>query len=137
TSVSMTINGPAPMLMAMFMNTAIDQAVEKHLKETGQWDAAQKKRAEILGKKQPEYVGELPGTNDGLGLGMLGVTGDELVDAETYERIKSDALKVVRGTVQADRSEEHTSELQSRFDLVCRLLLEKKKKETDKLGRTT
>lgn len=102
TSVSMTINGPAPMLMAMFMNTAIDQAVEKHLKETGQWDAAQKKRDEILGKKQPEYVGELPGTNDGLGLGMLGVTGDELVDAATYKRIKSDALKVVRGTVQAD-----------------------------------
>src|SRR5438067_5708285 len=31
------------------------------------------------------------------------------------------------------RSEEHTSELQSRFDLVCRLLLEKKKKKTKKL----
>src|SRR5207249_8831468 len=29
------------------------------------------------------------------------------------------------------RSEEHTSELQSRFDLVCRLLLEKKKKNTE------
>src|SRR5690625_7793423 len=82
TSVSMTINGPAPMLMAMFMNTAIDQAVEKHLKETGQWDAAQKKRAEILGKKQPEYVGELPGTNDGLGLGTRGGTGDGQVGAE-------------------------------------------------------
>src|SRR5437868_9896633 len=33
-----------------------------------------------------------------------------------------------RGATNATRSEEHTSELQSRFDLVCRLLLEKKKR---------
>src|SRR5207249_7599173 len=37
---------------------------------------------------------------------------------------------VVRRTAEAVRSEEHTSELQSRFDLVCRLLLEKKKRCT-------
>jgi len=102
TSVSMTINGPAPMLMAMFMNTAIDQQVEKHLKESGQWDAAQRSRAELLGDDLPEYSGELPGTNDGLGLGLLGVTGDQIVDSDTYARIKADTLKVVRGTVQAD-----------------------------------
>ncbi len=102
TSVSMTINGPAPMLMAMFMNTAIDQQVEKHLKETGQWEAAQKKRSQLLGNDLPEYTGQLPKTNDGLGLGLLGVTGDQLLDAETYGRIKADTLKVVRGTVQAD-----------------------------------
>jgi methylmalonyl-CoA mutase len=102
TSVSMTINGPAPMILAMFMNTAIDQQVEKHLKETGQWEAAQKKRAELLGDDLPEYAGKLPETNDGLGLGLLGVTGDQLVDADTYAKIKTDALKVVRGTVQAD-----------------------------------
>src|SRR5271167_5092082 len=36
----------------------------------------------------------------------------------------------------ARRSEEHTSELQSRFDLVCRLLLEKKKKQKDKRPST-
>src|SRR5699024_11425546 len=35
------------------------------------------------------------------------------------------------------RSEEHTSELQSRFDLVCRLLLEKKKKSDDDISRPT
>ncbi|RFF27712.1 MULTISPECIES: methylmalonyl-CoA mutase family protein [unclassified Wenzhouxiangella] len=102
TSVSMTINGPAPMIMAMFMNTAVDQQVEKHLKETGEWDAAQKKRAELLGDDAPEYTGELPKSNDGLGLGTLGVTGDQLVDTETYEKIKAETLKVVRGTVQAD-----------------------------------
>jgi len=102
TSVSMTINGPAPMIMAMFMNTAVDQQVEKHLKESGQWEAAQKKRAELLGGDFPEYTGELPKTNDGLGLGMLGITGDQLVDAETYAKIKADTLRVVRGTVQAD-----------------------------------
>ena len=33
TSVSMTINGPAPMILAMFFNTAIDQAVEKFVRE--------------------------------------------------------------------------------------------------------
>jgi len=102
TSVSMTINGPAPMLMAMFMNTAIDQQVEKHLKETGGWDRATKKRTELLGDNAPEYTGSLPKTNDGLGLGLLGVTGDQLIDRETYEKIKTDTLKVVRGTVQAD-----------------------------------
>ncbi len=102
TSVSMTINGPAPMLMAMFMNTAIDQQVEKHLKETGRWDEAEKKRAELLHDDLPEYTGQMPKTNDGLGLGLLGVTGDQLIDAETYENIKTETLKVVRGTVQAD-----------------------------------
>src|SRR5699024_11346936 len=40
---------------------------------------------------------------------------------------------VSRSVLHKDvRSEEHTSELQSRFDLVCRLLLEKKKKKTKK-----
>ncbi|MEN1729017.1 MAG: methylmalonyl-CoA mutase family protein, partial [Pseudomonadota bacterium] len=102
TSVSMTINGPAPMLMAMFMNTAIDQQVERHLKETGGWGAAMARRAEILGDNLPGYSGELPASNDALGLGLLGVTGDQVVDTETYTRIKADTLKVVRGTVQAD-----------------------------------
>ncbi len=102
TSVSMTINGPAPMLMAMFMNAAIDQQVEKHLKQSGAWEAAEKKRAELLAADCPGYSGDMPPTNDGLGLGLLGVSGDQLVDADTYERIKSDTLKVVRGTVQAD-----------------------------------
>ncbi|TVQ40934.1 MAG: methylmalonyl-CoA mutase [Wenzhouxiangella sp.] len=102
TSVSMTINGPAPMLMAMFMNTAIDQQVEKHLKESGGWEQAARKRADLLGNNPPEYTGTLPKSNDGLGLGLLGVTGDQLIDRETYEKIKADTLKVVRGTVQAD-----------------------------------
>ena len=102
TSVSMTINGPAPMLMAMFMNTAVDQQVEKYLRQNGQWEAAQRKKAELLGGQLPVYSGELPNTNDGLGLGLLGVTGDQLLDAETYARIQAETLKVVRGTVQAD-----------------------------------
>ena len=37
TSVSMTINGPAPMILAMFMNTAVDQQVERWLREQGRW----------------------------------------------------------------------------------------------------
>ena len=103
TSVSMTINGPAPMILAFFMNTAIDQQVEKHLRETGAWEAAQKKiDAYFEGHERPRYEGELPPGNDGLGLGLLGVSGDKFVDAKTYDRIRSDTLKMVRGTVQAD-----------------------------------
>jgi methylmalonyl-CoA mutase len=103
TSVSMTINGPAPMILAFFMNTAIDQQVEKHLKEAGEWEAAQKRiEAYFSDKVRPTYVGELPPGNDGLGLGLLGISGDLLVDAEIYEQIRQRTLTAVRGTVQAD-----------------------------------
>lgn len=103
TSVSMTINGPAPMILAFFMNTAIDQQVEKHLKETGQWEAAEKKiDAYFAGRERPRYEGELPPGNDGLGLGLLGISGDQLVAAETYKAIRAKTLSTVRGTVQAD-----------------------------------
>ncbi|WIG55519.1 MAG: B12 binding domain / kinase domain / Methylmalonyl-CoA mutase [Rhodanobacteraceae bacterium] len=104
TSVSMTINGPAPMILAMFMNTAIDQQVEKYLKEDdARWAAAQSRiEALFKGKQRPQYQGDLPEGNDGLGLALLGVTGDQVVDAETYARIKEHTLSTVRGTVQAD-----------------------------------
>jgi methylmalonyl-CoA mutase len=108
TSVSMTINGPAPMILAMFMNTAIDQRVEKHLKDSGQWEDALAKidaihrAAEEKGTPRPRYVGNLPEGHDGTGLALLGVTGDELVPRDVYERIRSEALRAVRGTVQAD-----------------------------------
>ena len=104
TSVSMTINGPAPMILAMFMNTAIDQNVEKYLREDeARWAAAEAKIAALYKNvPRPQYLGELPKGNDGLGLGLLGVSGDELVDAETYVRIKQHTLQNVRGTVQAD-----------------------------------
>ncbi|MBT2144747.1 MULTISPECIES: methylmalonyl-CoA mutase family protein [unclassified Rhodanobacter] len=104
TSVSMTINGPAPMILAMFMNTAIDQNVEKYLKEDDKrWATAQQYIDKLYANtSRPQYHGDLPKGNDGLGLGLLGVCGDELVDAETYARIKADTLTKVRGTVQAD-----------------------------------
>ncbi|HJR73052.1 MAG TPA: methylmalonyl-CoA mutase family protein [Luteimonas sp.] len=104
TSVSMTINGPAPMILAMFMNTAIDQQVEKYLKEDPKrWAEAEKKLAKLFeGRARPQYHGELPPTNNGLGLGLLGVSGDQMVDADTYAKIKAETLATVRGTVQAD-----------------------------------
>ncbi len=103
TSVSMTINGPAPMILAFFMNTAIDQQVEKHLRESGGWDAAEKKIDKYFeNRPRPRYVGDLPEGNDGLGLGLLGVSGELVVDAETYARIRKETLATVRGTVQAD-----------------------------------
>ena len=103
TSVSMTINGPAPMILAFFMNAAIDQQVEKHLRETGEWDAADKKIDNYFaGKPRPRYAGELPAGNDGLGLGLLGISGDRLVPPNTYEKIRAATQSAVRGTVQAD-----------------------------------
>ncbi|HYK25770.1 MAG TPA: methylmalonyl-CoA mutase family protein, partial [Steroidobacteraceae bacterium] len=108
TSVSMTINGPAPMILAMFMNTAIDQRIERYLKETGRWDEAQRRIAARIeegtarGIPPPRYSGERPADHDGSGLGLLGVAGEELVEPEVYRRIKAETLSAVRGTVQAD-----------------------------------
>ncbi|MBX3693053.1 methylmalonyl-CoA mutase family protein [Dokdonella sp.] len=104
TSVSMTINGPAPIILAMFMNTAIDQQVEKYLKADGKrWVEAESKIAKLFeGRQRPRYHGDLPAGNDGLGLGLLGVSGDQVVDATTYARIRAETLASVRGTVQAD-----------------------------------
>jgi len=104
TSVSMTINGPAPIILAMFMNTAIDQQVERYLREdTARWNDANKTIDKLFeGRTRPSYSGELPKGHDGLGLGLLGITGDQVVDADTYARIKANTLSTVRGTVQAD-----------------------------------
>ncbi|HEY2717640.1 MAG TPA: methylmalonyl-CoA mutase family protein [Solirubrobacterales bacterium] len=103
TSVSMTINGPAPIILAFFMNAAIDQQVEKHLRESGRWEETERKLdAHFADRPRPRYKGELPPGNDGLGLGLLGISGAEVLDAETYARIKADTLRTVRGTVQAD-----------------------------------
>ncbi|HEY6484672.1 MAG TPA: methylmalonyl-CoA mutase family protein [Steroidobacteraceae bacterium] len=107
TSVSMTINGPAPMILAMFMNTAIDQRVERHLRSTAGWSEAQARIAQLTAEHAargiaPRYKGDLPKGHDGSGLALLGVTGDQLVPRELYERLKAEALQAVRGTVQAD-----------------------------------
>ncbi|NZA25912.1 methylmalonyl-CoA mutase family protein [Luteimonas sp. SJ-92] len=104
TSVSMTINGPAPIILALFMNTAIDQQVEKYLKaDPDRWAEAEKKiQAFFEDRPRPTYHGELPEGSDGLGLALLGMTGEQLLDAETYAKIKAQTLATVRGTVQAD-----------------------------------
>jgi methylmalonyl-CoA mutase len=105
TSVSMTINGPAPMILAYFMNAAIDQECEKYIKENGLEKEVEDKIADIYKKKgviRPKYQGELPEGNNGLGLYLLGVTGDKVLENEIYQKIKTETLMKVRGTVQAD-----------------------------------
>lgn len=105
TSVSMTINGPAPMLLGFFMNACIDQECEKYIKENGLEAEVEKRKKEKFDKNgiaRPAYQGELPEGNNGLGLMLLGVTGDEVLPADVYAKIKADALSKVRGTVQAD-----------------------------------
>ena len=105
TSVSMTINGPAPILVGYFMNAAIDQQCEKYIKENGleaeveaKIDAIYKER----GTQRPKYQGDLPEGNNGLGLMLLGVTGDQVLPKDIYEKIKKETIAAVRGTVQAD-----------------------------------
>ncbi len=105
TSVSMTINGPAPMLLAFFMNAAIDQNCEKYIKEDGLEKEVKNKIESIFKRKgiaQPTYYGELPEGNNGLGLMLLGVTGDQVLPENIYQEIKAKTLNQVRGTVQAD-----------------------------------
>ena len=105
TSVSMTINGPAPMILGFFFNAAIDQQCEKYIKENKLEESIRKKIKKIFKEKNlstPEYQGELPEGNDGLGLMLLGVTGDQVLDQKIYNKIKKHTLKNVRGTVQAD-----------------------------------
>jgi methylmalonyl-CoA mutase len=105
TSVSMTINGPAPAMVGYFMNTAIDQQCEIYLQEHGLVEETEKKIDDLFRQKgthKPSYQGELPQGNNGLGLLLLGVTGDKVLPAEVYERIKAETISKVRGTVQAD-----------------------------------
>jgi methylmalonyl-CoA mutase len=105
TSVSMTINGPAPMLLGFFMNAAIDQQCEKYIVENGLEKEVGDKIKEIYkakGIERPSYQGELPQGNDGLGLMLLGLTGDEVLAPDVYAKIKAKAISAVRGTVQAD-----------------------------------
>src|SRR5690606_17037072 len=130
---SMTINGPAPMLLGFFMNAAIDQNCEKYIRENGLLDEVEKKIQQRWGATsdkpqatssklraashkpeaadslkleakglRPRYHGEIPEGNDGLGLLLLGITGDQVLPADVYAKIKADTLAQVRGTVQAD-----------------------------------
>jgi methylmalonyl-CoA mutase len=105
TSVSMTINGPAAIIAAFFMNAAIDQQCEIYIKQNGLEKEVEEKINSIYkakGVPRPKYNGELPEGNDGLGLMLLGVTGDQVLPKEVYDKIKAHTLSQVRGTVQAD-----------------------------------
>lgn len=105
TSVSMTINGPAPMLLGFFMNVAIDQQCEKYIIENGLETEVREKINNIYkskGTEKPSYNGTLPEGNNGLGLMLLGVTGDQVLPNDIYQLIKARAISSVRGTVQAD-----------------------------------
>lgn len=105
TSVSMTINGPAATICAFFMNAAIDQQCELYIQENGLEGEVEKKLKELYddkGLERPKYRGEIPEGNNGLGLLLLGVTGDQVLPADVYSELRAKALSSVRGTVQAD-----------------------------------
>jgi isobutyryl-CoA mutase len=100
TSVSMTINGPAPMVLSFFLNAAIDQQCELYLKRELSADDLAAKLQSI--KANCSYQGNIPDGNNGLGLMLLGTTGDKVLSQDVYQKIKADTLRQVRGTVQAD-----------------------------------
>ena len=108
TSVSMTINGPAPILMAQFFNTAIDQACEKYITANKLWPTVNKKIKQIFkGVAAPAYcnVNKSLNFNDwhnGLGLKLLGISGDQVLAPAVYDSIKKEVLNNIRGTLQAD-----------------------------------
>jgi isobutyryl-CoA mutase len=118
TSVSMTINGPAPMLLAFFLNAAIDQQCEKYIIENNLRESVNaiiesKFNPDLLPKykgingeeirpEKGQMTGHLPKGHDGLGLRLLGLSGEDVLEKEIYEQIKAIALSKVRGTVQAD-----------------------------------
>ncbi|TDQ18654.1 methylmalonyl-CoA mutase [Algoriphagus boseongensis] len=105
TSVSMTINGPAATMTAFFMNAAIDQQCEVYIKANGLEEEINSKIEAIYKEKglpRPKYNAPIPEGNDGLGLMLLGVTGDQVLPQEVYQKIKADTISKVRGTVQAD-----------------------------------
>ncbi|HMO39736.1 MAG TPA: methylmalonyl-CoA mutase family protein [Saprospiraceae bacterium] len=105
TSVSMTINGPAATICAFFMNAAIDQQCERYIRENGLEQIVEAKLKELYDDKnlpRPSYEGDLPKGNNGLGLMLLGITGDQVLEPEVYNQLKNKALSAVRGTVQAD-----------------------------------
>ncbi len=105
TSVSMTINGPAPMLLGFFMNAAIDQQCEIYIKDNNLEQLVEDKltkKYENQAIARPKYQGNIPDGNNGLGLLLLGITGDEVLPEDVYNTIKTKTLSQVRGTVQAD-----------------------------------
>ena len=105
TSVSMTINGPAPAMVGFFMNAAIDQQCELYIRNNGLEKEVRDKIKAIYARRGtpvPAYNMPLPEGNDGLGLLLLGITGDQVLPPEIYQKIKAETLSRVRGTVQAD-----------------------------------
>lgn len=105
TSVSLTINGPAAIICAFFMNAAIDQECEKYIIENNLQHLIEQKKRELYGSLNmlpPKYLGDLPEGNNGLGLLLLGLTGEDVLSSDIYNQLKNKALNQVRGTVQAD-----------------------------------
>lgn len=124
TSVSMTINGPAPIFMAWFIHTAIDQRIETYLKSQGRWHEVERfKKSWFKDKKTPEYQAELPPHHSGLGLGLLGISGQQILAPEEYQQLANETMHVIRGTLQADILKEEMAQNECLFSLPFSLQL--------------
>jgi len=118
TSVSLTINGPAPVLLAQFFHTAIDREVERYLRSTGKWQVIEQKLQQHFKRHpHPQYLGNLPTGHDGSGLALLGITGAKLVSPDRYQKIRTQVLHNIRGTLQADILKEDQAQNECIFDV--------------------
>ncbi len=86
TSVSMTINGPAPMVLAFFLNAAVDQRCEKYILEHTLEAEVEKVLQARNGMTKDCHaqltIRRLPEGHNGLGLMLLGCTGDEVISSD-------------------------------------------------------
>jgi isobutyryl-CoA mutase len=124
TSVSLTINGPAPILLAQFFHAAIDREVERYLHGMGKWQVIEQKLQHHFKRQpRPQYRGNLPPGHDGSGLALLGITGAKLVSPDQYQKIRSQVLHNIRGTLQADILKEDQAQNECIFDIEFALKL--------------
>jgi len=124
TSVSLTINGPAPILLAQFFHAAIDREVESYLHSTGKWHVIEQKlQQHFKSHPRPHYQGDLPAGHDGSGLALLGISGARLVSPARYQKIRANVLHNLRGTLQADILKEDQAQNECIFDVEFALKL--------------
>src|SRR5207249_4495294 len=115
-------------LALVFIAGTMLRSAESH-PSTANWQTTLQQRLPLYGHRNWIVVSDaaFPAYSQS-GIETIAVNQD-LPSVLNYVVKAISSSKHVRAAAFVDRSEEHTSELQSRFDLVCRLLLEKKKLE--------
>jgi methylmalonyl-CoA mutase len=106
TSVSMTINGPAPMLLGFFMNTAIDQQCEKYITEHGLEHLVEAKYKELYddkGLERPRYqIASPQPSRKERGPEALAKANFKTADITIWEILKTNSLEHRQNPTEAE-----------------------------------